>query len=97
LDPHDGATVGFGTRTFAFSEIMVDHRYTGQGIAHAIHNKLLSTRLEKRATLLVKPDNDAAYRAYLHWGWRKVNQLRPGWPDAPLFDVLILQLPIDAA
>jgi hypothetical protein len=26
------------------------------------------------------------------WGWRKVAQLRPGWPDAPLFDVLILPL-----
>lgn len=92
-----GFTDEDGSRTFAFSEIMVDHRYTGHGIAHALHNELLSTRLEKRATLLVKPDNDTAYRAYRNWGWAKVNQLRPGWPDAPLFDVLMLQLPIDVA
>ncbi|HEV7651968.1 MAG TPA: GNAT family N-acetyltransferase [Actinophytocola sp.] len=93
--PEPGFTDEDGTRTFAFSEIMVDHRYAGQGIAHAMHHELLSTRLEQRATLLVKPDNDRAYATYLHWGWRKVNQLRPGWPDAPLFDVLMLQLPID--
>lgn len=96
-EPEPGFTDEDGTRTFAFSEIMVDHRHIGGGIAHAMHNELLSTRLEKRATLLVKPGNDSAYRAYRRWGWKTVNQLRPGWSDAPLFDVLILQLPIDAA
>lgn len=95
--PEPGFIDENGTRTFALSEIMVDNRMTGQGIAHAMHNELLSTRLEKRATLLVEPDNSSAYRAYQRWGWEKVNQLRPGWPDAPLWDVLILQLPIDAA
>lgn len=34
----------------------------------------------------------SAYRAYLRWGWRKVARLRPGWDDAPMFDVLILTL-----
>ncbi len=95
--PEPGFTDENGARTFALSEIMVDHRETGQGIARAMHNKLLSIRLEKRATLLVEPDNSSAYRAYDRWGWRKVNQLRPGWPDAPIWDVLILQLPIDTA
>jgi GNAT superfamily N-acetyltransferase len=90
-----GFTEENGTRTFALSEIMVDHRHAGRGVAHAMHDELLSARSEKRATLLVEPDNSPAYRAYLHWGWKKVNQLRPGWLDAPLFDVLILQLPID--
>lgn len=93
--PEPGFTDEDGTRTFALSEIMVHHKRTGQGIAHAMHNELLSTRLEKRATLLVEPDNTSAYRAYERWGWRKVNQLRPGWPDAPVWDVLILQLPIE--
>lgn len=96
-EPEPGFTDEDGTRTFAFSEIMVDQQHAGQGIAHAMHNELLSTRLEERATLLVKPNNDTAYRAYLRWGWTKVNQLRPGWPDAPQFDVLILQLPVDMA
>jgi hypothetical protein len=26
--------------------------------------------------------------------WRKVAQRRPGWPDAPLFDPLVLPMPI---
>jgi hypothetical protein len=42
----------------------------------------------------VRPDNSAAYAAYLRWGWRPVARLRPGWPDAPLMDVLILPLPL---
>lgn len=35
-----------------------------------------------------------AYRAYVRWGWQAVAKLRPGWPDAPTFDVLILPLPL---
>jgi hypothetical protein len=81
-----------GFRTFAFSEIMVCHEFAGKHLAHKLHNELLSKRNEERATLLVEPENNRAYRAYTHWGWRKVGQLRPGWPDAPLFDVLIFDL-----
>lgn len=88
--------VGFtredGRRTFALSEIMVSQKWAGKGIAHALHDHLLSARPESRATLLVEPENTRAYRAYLHWGWRKVAQLRPGWDNAPTFDVLILPL-----
>lgn len=83
-----------GHRTFALSEIMVRHDLTGRGIAHTLHDRLLAGRAEERATLLVNPSNTAAYRTYLRWGWRKVGQLRPGWPDAPIWDVLILPLPI---
>jgi ribosomal protein S18 acetylase RimI-like enzyme len=91
-EPEPGFTVETGTRTFAFSELMVRKRWTGRGIAHALHDELLRARPESRATLLVLPDNTTAYRIYTRWGWRKVAQLRPGWPDAPLFDVLILPL-----
>jgi GNAT superfamily N-acetyltransferase len=94
LDPEPGFTREDGKRTFALSEIMVCSNWTGQGVAHALHDELLSGRNEQRATLLVEPDNDTAYRAYLRWGWRKVAQLRPSWPGAPLFDVLILPLPV---
>ncbi len=91
--PDPGFTSEDGKRTFALSEIMVRQSATGQGIAHALHDELLSKRTEQRAALLVEPDNTTAYRAYLHWGWRRTAQLRPAWPDAPLFDVLILPLP----
>lgn len=91
-----GFTDETGTRTFALSEIMVDDRHQGQGIAHRLHDQLLAARHEERATLLVEPDNEGAYRAYKRWGWQPVGQLRPAWPDAPIWDVLILPLPVQA-
>jgi GNAT superfamily N-acetyltransferase len=96
-EPEPGFTDEDGTRTFALSEIMVIRDSTGRGVAHALHDQLLGRRAETRATLLAEPGNDSAYRAYLHWGWRKVAQLRPHWPDAPLFDVLTLPLPLSKA
>ncbi len=93
-EPEPGFIDEDGTRTFALSEIMVIREFTGHGIAHALHDELLRGRSEQRATLLAEPDNTSAYRAYLKWGWRKASQLRPGWPDAPLFDVLMLPLPL---
>ena len=62
-EPEPGFTDEDGKRTFALSEIMVDQGHTGQGVAHAIHDQLLSARHEQRATLLVEPDNSRAYRA----------------------------------
>lgn len=90
--PEPGFTAEDGTRTFALSEIMVRPHWTGQGIAHALHDELLRHRRETRATLLVRPENTTAYLAYTRWGWRRVAQLRPGWADAPRLDVLILPL-----
>lgn len=91
-EPEPDFTREDGRRTFALSEIMVSQEWTGKGVAHALHDRLLSARTESRATLLVEPENTRAYRAYVHWGWRKVTQLRPSWDNAPLFDVLILTL-----
>ena len=91
-DPGSDFTREDGHRTFALSEIMVARKHAGRHIARALHDELLSTRAEERATLLVEPDNQRAYRAYLHWGWQRVTQLRPAWPNAPLFDVLVLSL-----
>lgn len=95
-EPEEGFTREDGRRTFALSEIMVRQDWTGKGIAHALHDELLRHRSETRATLLVEPDNTTAYRAYVSWGWRRVTQLRPGWPDAPTFDVLMLDLPLSS-
>src|SRR5580658_3474234 len=89
-EPEPDFTAENGTRTFAFSELMVDRAYTGRHIARALHGELLRDRSEARATLLVNPANEAAYGIYRRWGWRKAASLRPTWPDAPLFDVLIL-------
>jgi ribosomal protein S18 acetylase RimI-like enzyme len=86
-------TIGDAEPTFALCEIMVRKAWTGQGIAHALHDELLGARNEPQAELYVRPDNTLAYRAYLKWGWRRVGETRPDLPDAPLFDVLILRLP----
>ncbi len=91
-EPEPDFTSEDGHRTFALSEIMVSQEWAGKGVAHALHDHLLSARSESRAVLLVEPDNTGAYRAYLHWGWSKVAQLRPRWKNAPTFDVLILDL-----
>lgn len=86
-----------GRRTFALSEIMVASEWMGQGVAHALHDELLAARTEPRATLLVSPTNERAYTAYKRWGWQCVGQLRPAWPDAPTFDVLMHNLPVQPA
>jgi GNAT superfamily N-acetyltransferase len=91
-EPEPGFTEEDGSRTFALSEIMVRQPWTGQGVAHALHDELLRNRGEKRGTLLVRPTNTFAYRAYTRWGWRQVAQLRPEWPNAPTFEVLIMPL-----
>lgn len=83
-----------GKHTFALCEIMVRKAWTGQGIAHALHDELFAARPERRAELFVRPENTNAYRAYLKWGWRKVGETRPDLPDAPVFDVLMLELPL---
>jgi ribosomal protein S18 acetylase RimI-like enzyme len=75
---------------------MVRRAWTGQGIAHALHDELLAGRPEQQADLYVLPDNTNAYRAYLKWGWRKVAQTRPDLPGAPMFHVLVLPLPVPA-
>ncbi|MEU6184768.1 GNAT family N-acetyltransferase [Nocardia sp. NPDC047038] len=94
LDEGDQAsfTAENGSRTFAFSEIMVRKQFTRKGIARALHDELLEGRPEQRATLLVRPDNRRAYDNYRRWGWYRVGTLRPDWPDAPRFDVLMRDL-----
>ncbi|MFF0455448.1 GNAT family N-acetyltransferase [Nocardia africana] len=90
-----GNAAGFtdenGSRTFALSELMVRREFTGRGIAHQLHDLLLRNRSETRATLLVRPENNRAYATYLRWGWKRAGKLRPEWPSAPHFDVLIYE------
>jgi ribosomal protein S18 acetylase RimI-like enzyme len=79
-----------GHRTFALSELMVRSAWRRRGVAEALHEELVGGRPERRATLLVRPDNAPARAAYAKWGYRRVAELRPAWDDAPTFDVLVL-------
>jgi hypothetical protein len=95
LDPGqpENFTAENGARTFALSELMVDKKYTGQGIAGILYRGLLADRPEQRVTWLVNPTNPA-YAIYRHWGAHQVGTLKPSWDGAPRFDVLIVDLPL---
>ncbi len=71
---------------------MVRTAWRRRGVARALHHDLLAGRREERATLLVLPDNRPAQAAYANWGWKKIAELQPSFPDAPVYDVLILPL-----
>ncbi len=80
-----------GHRTFALNELMVVPTWQRQGVAKSLHDELLGSRREKRATLLVRSDNASAQAAYAQWGWQKVGTLQP-YPDSPNFDAMLLPL-----
>ena len=82
-----------GHRTFALNELMVVPSWQRQGVARSLHDELLGSRREDRATLLVRSDNSSAQAAYARWGWQKVGTLQP-YPDAPNFDAMLLPLPL---
>ena len=73
---------------------MVLQEMTGRGIAHALDDELLGARHEKR-DIAGWTEEHGRLSCLQSWGWRTVARLRPGWPDAPLFDVLILPLPLN--
>jgi len=87
----DGFTTETGSRTFALCELMTAGPWRRQGIARTLHDLLMSSRREERATLLVRQDNQAAQAAYASWGRQKIGLLQP-FPDAPVYDALILPL-----
>ncbi|GGN96230.1 hypothetical protein GCM10010112_87310 [Actinoplanes lobatus] len=82
-----------GHRTFALTEIMVRESWRRRGFARRLHDDLLTSRQEERATLLVLPDNTPATTAYASWGWHKLSELKP-FDDSPTYDAMIISLPI---
>ncbi len=91
-DPDPTLTQEDGARTFALTELVVHPSHQRRGYGRALHDALLARRPEKRATLLVRPDNIHAKRAYLSWGWRQIGVLQP-FSDSPVYDSLIRDLP----
>ena len=81
-----------GERTFAFREILVRRAHQHRGHAHCLHDALLTSRPEQRATLLVRDDNPARV-LYLRWGWQQVGHIQP-FPDSPRFEAMVISLPL---
>jgi ribosomal protein S18 acetylase RimI-like enzyme len=77
-----------GRRTFALNELMVHPAWRGHGYGRALHDALLRARSERRATLLVRPDNEPARSAYVRWGWKHIGTVKP-FADSPTFDALV--------
>jgi len=77
-------------RTFELVDYAVRSTHRGRGIGRSLHNGLLASRPEERATLTVQPVALATKRMYEHWGWRHVGQMEPGpTAPAPVFDVYL--------
>ncbi|NUT34373.1 MAG: GNAT family N-acetyltransferase [Hamadaea sp.] len=74
-------------RTFLLFDYAVRAPFRGRGIGKALHDLLLSSRSEDRATLTVQPAAVDTKRIYEQWGWRMVGQIEGGsTAAAPLFD-----------
>jgi GNAT superfamily N-acetyltransferase len=80
-------------RTFALAGLLVRASWRRQGIARALHDRILAGRPEERATLTVLPAATPAQSAFRSWGWRKVARTRTG-PGSPVRDVLLVRLPV---
>jgi GNAT superfamily N-acetyltransferase len=83
-------------RTFALADLLVRASWRRQGIGAALHGLILTGRPEERATLTVLPAATAAQHAFRAWGWRKVARTCDPGPGSPVYDVLVIALPVSA-
>jgi GNAT superfamily N-acetyltransferase len=80
-------------RTFALVDFAVAESVRGTGIGRRLHETLLGSRQEERATLAMEPRAHQARAIYEHWGWRVIGRLRgPATDFAPEFDIMVLPL-----
>jgi ribosomal protein S18 acetylase RimI-like enzyme len=88
----DEVTAEHPGRTFALVELLVRASWRRQGIGRSLHDLLLASRREERATLVVAPTATAALIAFQNWGWRKVARTRDNGPGSPVADILVTSL-----
>lgn len=79
-------------RTFALIELLVHRLWRRKHVAETIHDRLIQSRYEERATLTAMPAATTAQAAYAKWGWHKIAQKRNPLPGSPIFDILIKEL-----
>ncbi|MFI1996885.1 GNAT family N-acetyltransferase [Actinoplanes sp. NPDC020271] len=62
----------------------------GHRVGKALHDRLLASRAEQRATLTLQPTATDTKAIYQHWGWHQVGQMEGGSAAAaPMFDVYL--------
>ncbi len=91
----DEVTAEHPGRTFALTDLLVRASWRRQGIGQALHDLILASRREERATLTVLPAAAPAQNAFQRWGWRKIARTRDSRPGSPVADVLITALQPD--
>jgi GNAT superfamily N-acetyltransferase len=79
-------------RTFALVELLVRASWRRQGIGRSLHDLLLASRTEERATAVISPGAAAAQGAFRSWGWHKIARTREPGSALPASDVLITAL-----
>jgi GNAT superfamily N-acetyltransferase len=92
----DEVTTEHPGRTFALVELLVRASWRRQGIAGVLHDLILASRPEERATLTVPPAATPAQNAFRKWGWHKIARTHDDGPGSPVSDVLIISLPVEA-
>ncbi len=90
----DQVTAEHPGRTFALIELSVRSSWRRQGIGRSLHDLMLASRGEERATLVVPPTATAAQTAFQEWGWRKLARTRSSGPGSLASDVLLTDLPL---
>jgi len=89
----DDVTAEYPGRTFALTDILVRASWRRQGIGRALHDLILQSRPQERATLAVLPGATPAQSAFQSWGWRKIARTRDPRPGSPVSDILVTTLP----
>ena len=89
----DEVTAEHPGRTFALTELLVRAPWRRQGIGRTLHDLILGSRREERATLVLLPAATPAQNAFQSWGWRKVARTRDPGPGSPVADILTTELP----
>jgi GNAT superfamily N-acetyltransferase len=84
-------------RTFALTQLLVRASWRRQGIAAELHDLILDSRAEERATVKLPPGAAAAQSAFRNWGWTKVGRGRGAGRAAPILDLLVRPLPAPAS
>jgi GNAT superfamily N-acetyltransferase len=81
-------------RTFALTGLLVRPPWRRQGIGRDLHDLILGSRPEERATLTLLPAAAPAQAAAQSWGWRKIARQRDPRPGSPVLDILLITLPL---
>jgi GNAT superfamily N-acetyltransferase len=89
--PED-VTAEYPGRTFALTDLVVRASWRRQGVARDLHDLIIASRTEERATLTVLPAAAPAQHAFAAWGWQKVARTRGTDSAAAASDVLLTTL-----